>query len=212
MKIEAIHDFHDEEYAREWAERFDPSGERLQLIEDIGDEIEKLNIPNARVLELGIGPGFLAKYLLDRFPEIRYYGLDFSKPMLNIATQRVIAHFNRFAPVECNLIEDDFHQMVNEPVDVIVSTWALHDLFAGENIWNVYQKCQTILNGVLLNGDFIKPEGIDTDYEGGRIEIRKHLEFLKDLGYKNVRSSKIYEENREDPSTSNNYALIIAEF
>ena len=211
MKIEAIHDFHDEEYSREWAEKFDPTEARLEMFTDIGNEIEKLNRPEARVLELGIGPGYLAKYLLDRFPTIQYYGLDFSKPMLNIATQRVMAHFNRFAPIQVDLVKDDFEKFLNEPVDAIVTTWALHDLFEGENIRLVYARCKEILNGVLINADFIKPADIKTEYEGGRITIQQHLDFLHDLGYENVHSPKIYEESKTDPTTANNYALIIAQ-
>ena len=52
-------------------------------------------------------------------------------------------------------------------MDAVVSTWALHDLGAPANVEQVYAGCAKALGGqgLLLNGDFIKPDGTAHEYE-----------------------------------------------
>lgn len=209
MHIGALHEFHDTEYARNWAERFKENPARQQLFSDIGDLLEKQIPANGKVIELGIGPGFLAAYLMKRFPSIEYIGFDFSKAMLMIASERLEEHQERFKPLLVNLVEDQYEELFGDTADAIVSTWALHDLFTPENIQLVYSKCRAILSGILINGDFIKPDGSSYAYEGGRFEVKKHLRMLEGLGYQGVRCAGLYEENVEAPTAANNYACIV---
>ena len=89
MKIEALHQFHEADYSKGWADRFEPTAERLKLFKTILENIENLNIDAAAILELGIGPGFLANYLLKKLPGIEYEGLDYSDSMLELALPRI---------------------------------------------------------------------------------------------------------------------------
>ena len=90
--IGAEHEFHSKEFALGWAERFVPTPERLRLFELIYTQLKE-TIPNdGCVIELGIGPGYLASYLLERMPNISYHGIDFSLPMLEIAQERLQRH------------------------------------------------------------------------------------------------------------------------
>ena len=65
MKIEKLHEFHDPEFSQAWSDKFKPSPPRLELFDTILAEIKNISFPKIRVLELGIGPGYLAAHLLE---------------------------------------------------------------------------------------------------------------------------------------------------
>lgn len=77
-----------------------------------------------QVLDLGCGNGFLAKLLLQTYPEARAILVDHSKPMLHNAAQYMAEHQERCTFVEADL-EDDISAFA-EPgsMDCIVSGYA----------------------------------------------------------------------------------------
>lgn len=206
--IGAHHEFHDEEFVAGWADRFVPTPERLELFNVILSELKSRIPPNGCVVELGIGPGYLADHLLRVMPEIQYYGVDFSSPMLDIARQRLRPHSARVAYVQADLVKDNWWTDIPTPVNAIVSTWALHDLGSQENVEVVYKSCAQVLQdgGMLLNGDFIKPDKVIYEYEPGRFEIAKHIAILRRVGFKNAECLVVLEEEIESPTSAQNYA------
>ena len=76
--VGARHEFHDNQYASEWSNRFFPTPERLQLFDTIIDRILEASLPSRYIVELGTGPGYLAARLLKAIPEVTYEGVDFS--------------------------------------------------------------------------------------------------------------------------------------
>jgi len=98
------------------------------------------------------------------------------------------------------------------PIDAIVSTWALHDLGKPENTELVYRNCAQLLpkGGLLLNGDFIKPDMAKFEYEPGRFEIGKHIAMLRGAGFKSVECLVVLEEEIESPTAAQNYACLKA--
>ncbi len=210
-KIEALHEFQDPRYAQEWAEKFSPTKDRRDLFEAIDRKLRLLR-PGVKVLELGIGPGYLAKFLLDRWGDFRYEGLDFSKPMLEIARQRTSSHQHRIHLTQADLTQDTWTDQLGQTPDVVVSTWALHDLLSKHHIHQVYQSVYALLasGGVLLNGDFVKPEQSTLAYEGGRIKPSEHLDLLTSAGFTEVAKLQEFEKNVANPTTANNYVLFYA--
>ena len=164
--------------------------------------------PDGCVVELGIGPGFLADHLLTSMPEIKYYGVDFSSPMLDIARQRLRPHFERVVYVQADLLKDDWCSKIPAQASAIVSTWALHDLGSQENVEVVYRSCAQLLRdgGILLNGDFIKPENAVYEYEPGRFEVTRHIEIMRRVGFERAECLIVLEEEIESPTAAQNYA------
>ena len=212
MKIQALHEFHNADFSKEWAEKFKPTAPRIKLFETISGQIEKVGRKTISVLELGIGPGFLAIYLLNRLPQITYEGLDYSKSMLEIAKERTKGFKKRIDFTQVDLINEVWKSKIKRTPEVIVSTWALHDLFEKKNIMSVYKTAYEILpkGGLLLNGDFIKPEESQHKYEGGRIKPSEHLELLLIAGFQDSECIEEFEISVENPTTSNNYACFRA--
>ena len=212
MKIQALHEFHNAGFSREWAEKFKPTAPRIKLFQTILRQIEKVGFETVSVLELGIGPGFLASYVLDRLPGISYEGLDYSKSMLEIAKKRTAKHRKRIHFIKADLINEEWGKTFKRRPHVIVSTWALHDLYSGKNIKEVYKTAYGLLHegGCILNGDFIKPEASKHEYEGGRIKPSEHLTLLRKVGFQNPLCLEEYEKSVENPTTANNYACFMA--
>ena len=64
--------------------------------------------------------------------------------------------------------------------------------------------------GVLLQGDFIKPDGTTWTYEPGRFEIHGHLDLLRETGFENPNSLALFEHNLDDPTAAQSYACLMA--
>ena len=206
--IGAHHEFHDEDYVSDWADRFVPTKERRELFALMCSEL-KSHIPaDAGIVELGIGPGYLAEHLLGLLPNIRYLGVDFSAPMLAIARTRLVQHASRVDYLQADLIRDNWSKGVKISVHAIVSTWALHDLGSREAVAAVYGYCAAVLQngGLLLNGDFIKPDTARHEYECGRFEIATHVRLLRCAGFTNVGCLGVLETEIESPTAAQNYA------
>lgn len=208
--IGALHEFHDPAFAAGWAERFVPTPERLALFSIILEELKQTLPPNALLVELGIGPGYLADHLLSEMPDIVYFGVDFSLPMLEIARRRLQPFADRVTYIQADLVNEPWWQKLPAPVNGIVSTWALHDLGSQENVQSVYENCPRLLQngGVLLNGDFIKPDKAVYEYEPGRFKIGRHLKMLHHAGFKQTECLILLEEEIESPTAAQNYACL----
>ena len=210
--VGAQHQFYDNQYALEWADRFEPTPARLQLFDTIIEQISKTSLPAPHIVELGIGPGYLAERLLPKIPSVTYEAVDFSAPMLKIASTRLAAHTSRMKFTQADLVNEDWGAKVTRPIGAIVSTWALHDLGSEENTTKVYQACRRHLEngGILLNGDFVKPEGTQHDYEAGRFLVSRHLELLQEVGFRTAQCLVLLEHELENPTAAQNYACIKA--
>lgn len=211
MKIEALHNFHEKKFSEEWSNKFKPTVERSSLFNLILKTIDVKDDRELRILELGIGPGYLAEYILSKCENIVYEGLDFSEAMLEIAQNRLKTKKDNLIFTKANLTTESWQNKIKTEPENIISTWALHDLLSKQNIFNVYKTAYEILppEGKLINGDFIKPEHSAIEYEKGRIKPSEHVDLLKTCGYKEVECLQIFEHNVEKPTTSNNYACFV---
>ena len=210
--VGADHEFHDPEYAADWAGRFEPTPDRLALFDLMLSELRSRIPPAGRIVELGIGPGYLAAHLLSALPAIRYQCIDFSRPMLDIAARRLRSHADRVVFTQADLLADPWWEDLAGPVDAVVSTWALHDLGGPAKVEHVYAGCAKTLGsrGLLLNGDFIKPDGAVHEYEPGRFDIATHLGLLRRVGFEAAECLRVFEEELESPTPAQNYACFRA--
>ncbi len=210
--VGAQHEFHDAAFVRGWADRFVPTAPRLQLFDMILDQIHQPGVPNSHVVELGIGPGYMARHILQRDATISYEGLDFSEVFFDIARETVGDMLPRVTLTKADLMDQGWPSRLSKQPGAIISTWALHDLGGQQAVADVYARCYETLptGGVLVNGDFIKPDGTSFDYEPGRFEVGRHLELLGKAGFRNPKSLALFEQNLKDPTAAQNYACLVA--
>jgi SAM-dependent methyltransferase len=210
--VGASHEFHDADFVRGWANRFAPTQARLRLFAMVSDQIKRTGVTNAHVLELGIGPGYMARHILERNPVYAYEGLDFSEAFFAIARETVGDLAHRLTLTKADLMDQSWPGKLSRTPQAIISTWALHDLGSQQAVADVYARCYETLpeGGVLVNGDFIKPHGTTFDYEPGRFAIDRHLELLRGAGFSAPKCLEHFEPNIEDPKGSENYACFTA--
>jgi len=54
------------------------------MVTEIARHMAETDAPAYHVVELGVGPGYLALALLEQLPNITYEGVDFSAPMIEM--------------------------------------------------------------------------------------------------------------------------------
>ncbi|MCH8183013.1 MAG: class I SAM-dependent methyltransferase [Proteobacteria bacterium] len=210
--IGAEHQFHDPEFVRDWALRFAPTPPRLELFGLILAKLAEPGLPVPHIVELGIGPGYMARHILERTEAFSYEGVDFSDAMFGIARKTIGDLMGRVTLTSADLLDPGWTERLSTQPGAIISTWALHDLGSEQAIANVYAACHGALpdGGVLINGDFIKPDGTAFEYEPGRISVGRHLELLKAAGFEHPECLALLETNIEEPTPANNYACLFA--
>src|SRR3954454_12506875 len=88
--MDAEHEFADDAYVRRWAETADQRRpERAQMFRHVCELIGHLGRRAPHVVELGCGPGTLGAAVLEQVSDATYEGIDFSRPMLALAAERV---------------------------------------------------------------------------------------------------------------------------
>lgn len=210
--VGAQHEFHDAAFVQGWADRFVPSPPRLALFDMVHDQIRRLSVAEPAVLELGLGPGYMARHILERDPALRYEGLDFSTVFFDVARRTLGDLATRVVLTRADLTDPAWPTRLARRPDAIVSTWALHDLGSPEAVADVYARSYALLppGGVLVNGDFVKPDGTDWAYEPGRFEVDRHLAFLRAAGFADPRALHHFERETEAPTAAQNYVCFVA--
>ena len=210
--VGADHMFHEARYAREWANRFVPTPERLQLFDTIVGSLCDSSLPGRHIVELGVGPGYLASRILERISDVTYEGLDSSGAMLEIASDSLSRYSSRVRIRKADLLQDEWTAETRPEVGAIVSTWTLHDLGGEANTAKVYRGCRLVLptDGVLLNGDFVKPDGASQEFEAGRFEVSRHLQILQEAGFRDAQCLVFLEKELKDPTPAKNYVCFRA--
>lgn len=98
------------------------------------------------ILELGSGPGFLAKHLLDAVSNIkRYVALDFSAPMHELARQRLGNQASSVEFVERSFLQPDWTDGLGT-FDVVVTNQVVHELRHKRRALLLHRQVKTLLN------------------------------------------------------------------
>jgi trans-aconitate methyltransferase len=138
-------DFHDP--AEAWADsvmRKRPW--RATIFEHFVAILGAARVSNARVLELGSGPGFLAEQLLARCPSISNYTLlDFSEPMLEQSRRRLDRYSGRTEFLRADFKSDTWPRLVTAPVNFVVSLQAVHELRHKRHAARLYAQLTPLL-------------------------------------------------------------------
>lgn len=112
--------------ARQWAN--EATAKRPWRTEFFAAFVEALAEGKARrVLELGSGPGILAKCLLDALPTLGYVALDFSPAMHQLAAERLGDLSSRVTFVECSFRESSWTEGLGL-FDHVITNQAVHEL------------------------------------------------------------------------------------
>jgi cyclopropane fatty-acyl-phospholipid synthase-like methyltransferase len=146
------------------AERYQEKFMDLDLYNDTYDLFWGLiKKPNARILEIGCGPGNITKYLLSKRPDLQIEGIDVSPNMIKLAKKNnPLAHFE---VMDCREIDK-----LSDRYDAIMCGFCMPYL-SKEDCEKLIRDCSVLLNkgGVMylsaIEGDYGK-SGYEADSSG----------------------------------------------
>ena len=162
---------------------------RTRIRSHIADQVAKLK-SNARILELGCGPGLLAECILQRCPDLeRYTLLDFSEAMLTLSKRR-LGSYSAAAFVQASFKSGDWTCEVDGPFDAVVSMQAVHELRHKRHAVALYEQTRRVLvtPGTLLLCDHTP---FDDSLKSATLYMTEdeQLRALADAGFSNVQVS-----------------------
>jgi SAM-dependent methyltransferase len=145
-------DLRTEKDAREWAaSAMSKRPWRAVFFQRFVDELQLLDMRPLQVLELGSGPGFLARCILDAIPSAEYVMLDFSPAMHHLARERIAPHIGRTRQLLVDFKDDGWTVGLGE-FDAIVTHQAVHELRHKKHAAQLHRSARIILRprGVYL--------------------------------------------------------------
>lgn len=106
-----------------------------------------------KILDLGIGTGYLAEHIIKKFPNVKIIGIDISKNMMSLAKRRLdnYQHNTKF------FISSIQYFSFVEKFDLVLGTLSIHHLTKEEK-QSLYNKVHSHLKpkGLFIIGDMIK--------------------------------------------------------
>lgn len=140
----------------EWGEIFTPR--RQQLASMLLSLIPATTTDAFRAVELGVGSGWLAEAVLERFPRASVQGLDGSTTMLDAARSRLAPFGGRFTAGRFELMDSAWPDALSTDFKVIFSSLTLHHLDDAEKKV-LYARLRPHLasGGALVIADIIAP-------------------------------------------------------
>lgn len=131
---------------------------------------DALEVPNAKILEIGCGPGNITKYLLSKRPDLDIFGIDVAPNMIELA-KRNNPKAN-FAVMDCRIISN-----LETKYDAIICGFCLPYLSVEESEQLIEDAKNLLNNGGLIYLSFVEGQASASDYKsgsGGRVFFYYH--------------------------------------
>ena len=94
---------------------------RYEFFDAYVDEINSLSIESPKILEIGSGPGYLAKVLLENLSNISYTAIDFSEAMHQLSKEYLGELSAKARYFVANFKDSDwFHIAEQEKYDIVI--------------------------------------------------------------------------------------------
>lgn len=116
--------------ALEWAEEVNVKRPwRYEFFSMYVAEIKSLNLKKTKILEIGAGPGYLAKILLENIESLEYTALDFSEAMHELSRKNLGSFASKANYLTANFKDSGWYNVCqHETFDVVIIHQALHEL------------------------------------------------------------------------------------
>lgn len=181
-------DLRDSQDAQQWAAEANLKRPwRYEFFDYYAALINRLNFRTVHVLELGSGPGFLAKHLLEKCPKIQYNAVDFSQAMHDLAQEKLTE--NELAQTQY-YVADFKHEAWSKDLaeyDVVIIHQALHELRHKTYATNFHCQVQKLLkaDAIYLVCDHVFADNAMSNNELF-MSKQEHVHSLKAANFKDV--------------------------
>ncbi|SSP31727.1 N5-glutamine S-adenosyl-L-methionine-dependent methyltransferase [Acinetobacter pittii] len=181
--------------ALEWAEEVNMKRPwRYEFFSMYVAEIKSLNIKKPKILEIGAGPGYLAKILLENIESAEYTALDFSEAMHELSRTNLGLLSNKANYLTANFKDNGWYDVCQqETYDVVIIHQALHELRHKDFAKGFHIQVRNhLLNE---NSLYIVTDHIVKDEEGMKnkdlyMTIDEHIHTFSLAGFNNIQLLK----------------------
>lgn len=177
------------EHAREWeAAALQRRPSRPQFFELMAMDIQALQPPAVRVLDLGSGPGFLAQHLLSRLPQIRMTLVDFSAAMHALARCRLRSNVERVEFREADFSSAEWTDGLRD-LDAVVTQQAVHETRHKRHAAPLHAQVRSVLRpgGLYLVCDHFAGSG-GADNDQLFMSVEEHRRSLEAAGFTTIQN------------------------
>jgi ubiquinone/menaquinone biosynthesis C-methylase UbiE len=174
--------------ALEWCTATQKRPWRMEFFTTFAEELGKQNPPVSRVLELGSGPGFLARHLLSALPNLHMVLLDFSAAMHELAKQRLGPLVSRVEFVEGSFKDPHRCEGLTRLFDAVVTHQAVHELRHKRYALELHRQVKAVSRpgaSYLVCDHFFGPNGMSHDQLYMTVDEQKAA--IESAGYQSVR-------------------------
>jgi len=169
------HDWESKDYSEQWAAK--DKGRAAEREAQFQAAIKWLAVfldGRGRVMDLGSGPGTLAKKMLEVFPEMQMICVDGAEPMLQMARKELAGFGDKVSFAQADFSQEGWSRGLPHDLDGVVSARAIHNLRKLKPIEKVYQE----VNGLL------RPGGVFLNIERVNFSTRALRKFFRELRHK----------------------------
>ena len=145
-------DLRSERDAREWtASAMSKRPWRALFFQRFVEELQLVDVSPLQILELGSGPGFLTRCILDAIPSAEYAMLDFSPAMHHLARERLTPHLGRTRQLLVDFKDPEWAVGLGK-FDAVITHQAVHELRHKKHAVRLHSSARTLLrpHGVYL--------------------------------------------------------------
>lgn len=199
------HEWGSQQYDQEWVDKDSRrAAEREAQFKATISWLSVMVGGEAKVMDLGCGPGTLAEKLLAAFPAMQVICSDGSDEMLKLARQRLAGYGARVSYAQADFGRQNWSVNLPGQLDAVVSARAIHNLRSLKLIAPVYREIHGLLKsgGVFLNVERvnfatpalrrylrdlqIKTRGQAPKLDGAAPSLAQQLSLLRRAGFKDV--------------------------
>jgi ubiquinone/menaquinone biosynthesis C-methylase UbiE len=205
MMAKSEHEWGSQQYDQEWVDKDSRrAAEREAQFKATISWLSVMVGGEAKVMDLGCGPGTLAEKLLAAFPAMQVICSDGSDEMLKLARQRLAGYGARVSYAQADFGRQNWSVNLPGQLDAVVSARAIHNLRSLKLIAPVYREIHGLLKsgGVFLNVERvnfatpalrrylrdlqIKTRGQAPKLDGAAPSLAQQLSLLRRAGFKDV--------------------------
>jgi ubiquinone/menaquinone biosynthesis C-methylase UbiE len=161
---------------------------RVEFFAMFAEELRRQKPPVSRVLELGSGPGFLARHLLDALPDVHMVLLDFSAAMHELAKRRLGPLVSRAEFIEECFKKPRWSARLAQ-FDAVVTHQAIHELRHKRYALHLHKQVKAVLRPgacYLVCDHFHGPDGMRNDQLYMTVDEQKAA--IESAGFQSVRT------------------------
>jgi cyclopropane fatty-acyl-phospholipid synthase-like methyltransferase len=182
-------DFHNRQQTEEWIQStLAKRPYRPEFFTAFANSINSFSNNQVNILEIGSGPGHLAKFILEHCTVQHYTLLDFSLPMHEIAKEHLTKFVDKAIFLQQDFKSPQWTQNL-EKFDVIVTMQAAHEVRHKNHIAALFFQLYSTLNdgGMFLYSDhYYVPSSSSKKHPELYLKKEEQPELLRYCGFKNI--------------------------